>query len=176
MARGLRLALLAAGLALVADCARPSPSVNLPEGAYVLDGEAGLGLLSQCSRATPAKGEATFHPDAADIVRLEAELPQAIVDRAHIPPGGDWPHLDPAIAKSFAQAPKGWWRQYVGLVRQGRRFVYGNFVPAARGVAEDPAALAKSPEVVCDGGPAFFGAEYDPAAGRFTHLAFNGPG
>jgi hypothetical protein len=28
--------------------------------------------------------------------------------------------------------------------------------------------------IVCDGGPQFFGAEYDVEAGRISHLAFNG--
>jgi len=28
--------------------------------------------------------------------------------------------------------------------------------------------------MVCDGGPAFFGVEYDVAARRFTHFGFNG--
>jgi hypothetical protein len=27
---------------------------------------------------------------------------------------------------------------------------------------------------VCDGGPAFFGVEYDPATKRFSHFEFNG--
>ena len=28
--------------------------------------------------------------------------------------------------------------------------------------------------MVCDGGPAFFGVEYDPKTKTFTHFAFNG--
>jgi hypothetical protein len=31
------------------------------------------------------------------------------------------------------------------------------------------------PVVVCDGGPAFFGVEYDPEKKTFTHFEFNGP-
>ena len=30
------------------------------------------------------------------------------------------------------------------------------------------------PADVCDGGPRFFGAEWEPATGRVTHIAFNG--
>jgi len=29
-------------------------------------------------------------------------------------------------------------------------------------------------QVVCDGGPAFFGFEFDPAMGQFSNLEFNG--
>lgn len=68
--------------------------------------------------------------------------------------------------------PRGWARQYVGVVRDGRRFIYGNFFPL------DPTLDNRWREgliVVCDGGPDYFGVEYDIDRKEFSHLAFNGP-
>jgi hypothetical protein len=80
-----------------------------------------------------------------------------------------------AVAKKVRGAPQGWRRQYGGFLRDGRRFIYGNFYP--RGVGDDrPAAndWRHGPMTVCDGGHAFFGVEYDVDGHRFTHLDFNG--
>jgi hypothetical protein len=65
--------------------------------------------------------------------------------------------------------PNGFTRQYVGIVRNGRRFIYGNFAPA-ESAPRDPL----TPQIICDGGASYFGVEYEPASGRFTHTAFNG--
>ena len=75
----------------------------------------------------------------------------------------------------WSRAPDGWQRQYVGILRGGRRFVYGNFIPREVGQqSADPDQWRRAPTQICDGGPAFFGVEYDVAARRFTHFAFNG--
>ena len=67
--------------------------------------------------------------------------------------------------------PNGLARQYVGVVRDGRRFIYGNFFP--RGMYSDN-RWRESLIVICDGGPDFFGIEYDVERKEFSHLAFNG--
>ena len=120
-------------------------------------------MLRQCSRATPSPGQSTWQPTAADVLRFEAALPHALV--ALPAPGGvDW-----------RSAPQGWAREYVGIVRGGRRLIYGNFYPDE--IADTLVAAerrSQEPIVICDGGPGVFGAEYDVAADRITHLAFNG--
>ena len=60
-------------------------------------------------------------------------------------------------------------RQYVGLVRGGRRYVYGSFYPDS--IDGPPSYVI---EVVCDGGPTYFGVEFDLSRHAFTQLAFNG--
>ena len=135
------------------------PDAALPAGAIILDGAHAPGLLSQCSRRAPAPGEAVWQPAAADIVAVEAALPAALATRRFTEV--DW-----------SAWPQGWRRQYVGKVRGGRRFIYGSFVPRQSG--SENASPAPGPEIVCDGGPAFFGAEYEVAARRVSHLAFNG--
>lgn len=71
----------------------------------------------------------------------------------------------------FSDIPVGYHRQYVGVVRDGRRFIYGNFAPRDL----EPGVLNR-PIIVCDGGPQFFGVEYEPATERFTLVSFNGGG
>ena len=142
---------------LIGSCAAP-PDVR--GDAAILPGTAVSKLLDQCSRDIPAAGEATWRPEWQDVRKLEAALPAAVEAS---------PERRGLVV---ARLPIDWKRQYVGIVRNGERFIYGNFYPVRSGVAEDRLA---EPFVVCDGGPAYFGVEYDLKAGRFSHLAFNGP-
>ena len=60
-------------------------------------------------------------------------------------------------------------------MRDRRRFIYGNLYPRDLDRhAPDPGLWRQEPVIVCDGGPAIFGIEYDVEAGRITQLAFNG--
>jgi len=135
----------------------------LPADAAILPGSMARSLLGQCSRATPPLGESTWQPGEADILALEAALPAAL--RAQPPRSG---------ASDLARAPQGWRRQYVGIVRGGRRFVYGSFFPADSARHGAPDQWRRETLIVCDGGPAFFGVEYDVEGRRVTHLAYNG--
>jgi len=107
-------------------------------------------------------GEATWQPTWNDIARFEAALPSALA-------------ADPESRGLVDFHPTGEWvRQYVGLIRDGRRFIYGNFARRFRSESRIPAMDPTRPMMVCDGGPVFFGAEYDVEARRISHLAFNG--
>ena len=158
------MALLSFGLLLACTDADgnvqglPSAEATLPANAVILDAAAIPAMLRQCSRAAPAAGEGNWRPGPAEIAALEAALPAALGAQGR--PGPDWP-----------RAPEGWLRQYVGILRGDRRFIYGNFVPASPGAE---GRWRDQPVVICDGGPAFFGVEYDVQAHRFTHVAFNG--
>ena len=126
----------------------------------ILPGAAVSEILDQCSRDSPAAGEATWRPEWQDVLRLEAALPAAVTAS---------PERRDLIV---GQLPTGWKRQYVGILRNGERFIYGNFYPVRSGIEEGRIA---EPLIICDGGPAYFGVEYDLKAGRISHLAFNGP-
>jgi len=143
-------------LLLLAACAPASAQVR--GDIAILPGSAASELLEQCSRTTPKPGEGTWAPSWSDIAALEAALPAALTERTE------------ARALADRTPPEGWVRQYVGLIRDGRRFVYGNFVPQGSGPDPAPDQIL----MVCDGGPAFFGVEFEVEAGRITHLAFNG--
>jgi hypothetical protein len=157
--------LLIAGLAAACSDAGgangqlPADGPALPADAAILDGAAVPAMLRQCSRAAPAPGEGTWQPAAADILAFEAALPAELA--AHRFANVDW-----------SQWPQAWSRQYVGILRGGGKFIYGNFVP--RELADNRAGSGTTPRIICDGGPVFFGAEYDVAARRVTHIAFNG--
>ncbi len=101
-------------------------------------------------------------PTDGDIAVLETALAPALL--GHQIKGGP----------DFSRAPDGWQRQYVGYVRGGRRFIYGSFLYVGRHPPKRWRTGIGS-SGVCDGGPAEFGIEYDVAARRFTHMAFNGP-
>lgn len=131
---------------------------TLPPDAVVLPGRMVSTMLHQCSRQSPAIGESNWRPGADDILALEHLLPKALMAQAA--------KSDP----DWSSAPSGWRRQYVGIVLNGRRLIYGNFVP--KDVEAGP--WRTYPEIVCDGGPRFFGVVYDVAAHRITNVAFNG--
>ena len=61
--------------------------------------------------------------------------------------------------------------QYAGLIAGGRKFIYVN---SFRGDVGDFPNWKTQPVMVCDGGDAFFGAEYDPQTKTFANFAFNG--
>ena len=150
------LAVAFAGL-LLASCS--AAQIAMPASATVLpESEIGA-MLRQCSRATPPAGQGGWRPAAKDIVALETALPAALADAPQ------------ARRMSNGAPPTGWLRQYVGIVRDGRRYVYGNYAPGRDASNGD---WRRRPMIVCDGGPDFFGVEYDVEGRRFTHLAFNG--
>ena len=126
----------------------------------IFDAGQSKALLAQCSRHAPAPGEGGWLPSPGDIARLEGELPTAL----RTSPNKAGPDL--------AGAPQGWWRQYVGIVRNGRRSIYGNFFRASYYSGGDK--WRTSPFVVCDGGPTFFGVEYDAEKGKIIDIEFNG--
>lgn len=153
--RYFRMLVLPALLTAGCGCA-----ARLPGDATILTGAAVPQMLQQCSRGAPSAGEASWQPAASHILALEALLPGALDVRRY---SGD---LD------WTKAPQGWRRQYVGIVRDGRRFIYGNFFPRR----DDLGTLEWRSQAVqvCDGGPVYFGVEYDVERGVFTQLDFNG--
>jgi hypothetical protein len=155
----MRSKLLAIAAFTVFGIARAEAALPLPDGAVVLPATLRAQLLGQCSRGAPSPGEAGWQPGAADIAALEAALPAALA-------------ADPHHSAYFSRAPVGWRRQYVGIVRHGQRFIYGNFFMRGLGGG----TWEREPVIVCDGGTSFFGVDYDAEAGRIVGLAFNGVG
>jgi hypothetical protein len=133
----------------------PSQAARMPVGARIFTGASVARMLHQCSRPAPEAGEANWTPRAADIIALETALPAALKAEQR--------------SRDWSAFPQDYMRQYVGIVRKGRRYVYGNFAPRHGG---GPAT--DKPIIVCDGGASFFGAEYDVGARKISHLAFNG--
>jgi hypothetical protein len=51
---------------------------------------------------------------------------------------------------------------YVGILTNGKKLIYANFSPRS------------GPDMVCDGGPRFWGVVFDPLTNKFSDLEFNG--
>jgi hypothetical protein len=123
-------------------------------------------LLQQCSRYTPQHVQGFWKPNAAQIKELEARLPAALA-RA-------WP----AWADRLKPFKIG--RQYGGLIVSGRKVIYVNGYQAEVSDFDgsDIAYWSKDSKnravAVCDGGPTFFGAVYDPEERTFRDFSFNG--
>jgi hypothetical protein len=144
----------------VASCGETDSPVKATRNRVVFSGANANALFQQCSRGVPTPGDGEWRPTEADLDAFEAELPKALAKQ---PEATDADSGNPLAS---------WRKQYVGIVRGKQRFIYGNFFPASMAVEFDDWRL--QPVMVCDGGPSFFGAEFDVSARRITHLQFNG--
>lgn len=147
-----------AACALVTGCAPPATWRDLDIS--ILSPNVGARALHVCSRDPPAPANGFWRPNLEDIAALEAMLPDAVA-------------ADPYAGSVLTnRPPKGWRRQYIGLERDGRRTIYGNFFPRYAQAGD----WRRRPFDLCDGGPKYFGVEYDPATRRIIDLEFNGMG
>lgn len=150
-----------AGLFLIAGIvsAMAAPLWRAQDGA-VMPPDKAKDLLHQCSRPSPQNVTGTWLPQAAQISELEARLP---------------PLLERNLAGQRHPDIAHYARQYAGLVQKDRRIIYVNgFWLHPSDPAVKSGVWRTRANMVCDGGNAFFGVEYDPMTKGFTHLVFNG--
>lgn len=126
-------------------------------GLFILPVNAGQSLLRQCSRGTPNVSQ-FWNPSPEQIQKLESLLPQ------YLRHGTD---RNPSIPDNVE-----YHRQYVGIVVNGKRLIYGNFYPAS---VSDIFDEKSTPVVVCDGGASFWGIVFEPESSVFLDLQVNGP-
>lgn len=147
--------------AMAAIIAMTGPaSAAKPQRATVLTGKAMSEVLKQCSRAAPLKGEGWFKPTTAQIATLDRLAATKLTGRTGVPK-----------IRTGAELTRRYAVEVVGIVRGGRRFVYGNYYPLSmqEGMKDAPV-----PMVVCDGGASFFGIEMDATRGVVTQFDTNG--
>ena len=135
---------------------------TLPARVAVLPAEMGPALLHQCSRGVPAADD-FWTPSPEDVLAAEKALPHFM---AHAKCHAPIHPVDEYI------------RQYVGITSGGRRLLYLNAVHF-KIVDRMPGSGQQldwkvTPIIVCDGGTAFWGVDYDVAAKSFGKLACNG--
>lgn len=160
-----RFVLSVLALAISAGAAtEATTSPQLPVNAYRITLDRASSLFDQCSRDAPTLDGAAFEPETADILRLETQLVAILSGHS------DTDGIDPALR--FTSDPKSYARQYAGYRLAGRPMIYGNFLPMSDHL--DGKALATEALIVCDGGPSFFGVEYDVERQTVTRVAFNG--
>jgi hypothetical protein len=162
--RGRSAACLALVALALAACGRdrppakkapPAPVVVRADQGAVLKGAEGRSLFDQCTRPVPQIREGYWDPSPADIRQLEADLAAWL--RTHKLPESPEP-----IQQS--------WRQYAGFIRVGRRLIYVNAFP---GPLYEGGYWKHEAEEVCAGGPAYYGAVYDPQTRTFGEVKFN---
>jgi hypothetical protein len=162
--------LLACAIAATGAPLAQSMQIRLPGAAtFILPAHAGRSLLSQCSRGAPAGVSRFWSPSTEQIQRLESLLPGYVRAEAG---------ADRRIPDNVE-----YHRQYIGIVVNDRRLIYGNFYPASvldlfldARRSDQPRIDEKStPVVVCDGGPSFWGIVFDPESNEFRDLQTNGP-
>lgn len=131
-------------------------AVGAANGVFILPPDQGAALLKQCSRPTPDGATAFWTPSRGDIAELERRLV---------------PFLKSTKSGSAVLPLSRFHRQYIGFVKDGKRYIYGSFyIPWP-----DTENEASRPVIVCDGGKSFWGIVYSVKAQSFSALRFNGP-
>ena len=123
-------------------------------GAYSFPPDKGPLLVQQCSRDSPRDAKDFFKPTPSQIVELEERL---------------GPYLDGVRPDIHFQDYN---RQYVGFMKSGVRYIYGNFFKPEPG----DWSLALEPVIICDGGDVAWGVVYSLESKAFQDLHFNGVG
>jgi hypothetical protein len=144
------------GILLVSGtvCAAALPELDARLG-VIFPAAKARDLLHQCSRSS-LKASGTWTPDKNQIAILEKGLVAALA-------AADG-------AQNYKRDITHVARQYGGILISGRKLIYVNGFPGRTSDSD----WRRHAMLVCDGGPAFFGAEYDPANRTFTGLEFNG--
>ena len=133
--------------------AEPVPATK-PEDRVILAKEIAPPTLLGQTRATQF-----WTPPLGDILSLERQLPDYLRQKVE-PRRGETP--------LWKKAPS-YKRQYVGILKSGRRVIYANFF--CRATSAD---WLHQLVMVKDGGDCYFRLEYDVTSGRFSELQVNG--
>jgi hypothetical protein len=152
--------------------APPVPIVQLdPAKGAILPVSKTERLARQCSRKSPGPVTGTWSPTRTMIADLEFTLGEELEQKLK------------AIPEAGAK-PQDYYRQYAGLLIDGRQVIYINGVHNSvidRDLAREQGAgrpqrglWSNEPVMICDGGTLTFGVEYDPATKAFDRFAFNG--
>ena len=146
--------------------------------------ERALQLLKQCSRTRFPAVRETWQPTIEQLPALEETVAAILEGRL----------AKYRWSESYRPHARDYYRQYVGIVLNGRKVIYINGfgtsyswhvqmwprpitaleLQALPEAFRDPDSWRRVPVVVCDGGPTYFGAIYDPEAGRVDEFSFNG--
>ena len=137
-----------------------------PQLAVILPPDSARSLVKQCTRVVPSHIEGVWQPTTAQVAAFETALA---------------PVLRLALRRSVRPSARGfsvrdYYRQYGGLVVDGKQIIYVNAFHAGflHYLEPDTASWHRSAVNVCDGAEWFFGAEYDVGSGRVRNLHFNG--
>jgi hypothetical protein len=134
-----------------------------PAFSVVMHGKEAQILLNQWSRSTPEEVKSYWNPADSDIASLESNFKKLYNLTWHI-----------AVQKIDSLDKFGF--QYAGIIINGEKFIYINAFPlnSVKELKQLKLNPAKTPVMVCDGGPSFWGAVFNIKTKEFSMLAFNG--
>jgi len=142
-----------------------------PEWSVVFPAERVATLVKQCSRPVPGPIETGWLPEPEMIRQFDIALVPVFREAAN----------KAGIEGARPGAPSEYYRQYGGIVVDGRRLIYVNGFNAsmlelgAKLRPPRPATDWRAVAIdVCDGWTGYFGAEYDPATRTVQNFHFNG--
>jgi hypothetical protein len=121
--------------------------------------EFGADSLRQCSRPSPTGVSGFWAPAEHQLDDVEARLETFMSS-------------EPLLASGSTLS--GYYRQYTGIVRNEKLYIYGSFFLKAS-VARWGSEWSPAPPA-CDGGSSFWGIVYSLDTQAFQELELNGPG
>lgn len=132
----------------------------LPKNVFILPISAGPELMKQCSRDTPQNVTEFWELGIGQVDDFDHRIDDFFYQR-HLK---GW--------KSNTEDLKNFHRQYLGIVTDGKRLIYGSFYDP---IDYDSGIEAAKAQIWCDGGPDVFGLEYDPTQKKILDMQMNGP-
>lgn len=133
---------------------QPAPALN-PNGVIFTVEQTEASLI-----AIWPEPEGAWQPTAADIAKLEEDLPEFLksAEDRHLRP-------DPPI---WEREPE-YMRQYLGIIEDGEQIIYANFFCTIHDIDWRNELV-----FVSDGGDCFFSVKYNPTSKEFFDLSVNG--
>jgi hypothetical protein len=140
----------------------------IPSWAAVLPSQNAAAVGQPCGPPLHA-AEGIWSPTQEDISRLERELDRVLEKSL----------ARSALPDSLRPAVTDYYRQYAGVVVNGKRLInvtgfHRQYLAAVQRLNADTTAWRTQPVLFCDGGEFYFGATYDPSDGHFITFQFNG--
>lgn len=157
----MRLVCAVLAAALLFSTGAQARSLLNPQWGTIFQASQAVQLAHQCSRAGPSPISGTWQPTFQQIAALEPKLSDLLTSQ-----------LTPYAKGRFTAA--NYYRQYGGLVVNGRQIIYVNGFHRDLVMTTPDANWLTRAVLICDGGVIAFGVEYDPATGTLSHFAFNG--
>jgi hypothetical protein len=142
---------LVVGLSLLAACSRAQ--IVSPRSVILKPKDAPK-VVKSCNPEIPPDITGYWTPSIADAQQMEALLPDFL--------------LNSPIHRQFSD----YYRQYVGVIADGRKLVYVNaFITPSEWHVD----WRTEPVAVCGGGSDYWRVAFDPQTKQFSHWDVNGP-
>lgn len=148
---------------------------TMPANVVALEPEHGPELVRPCNSVGPENARDFFKPTPQEIAASESATSALLQERrAEYEQSGSRPQSRPK-AFNWPDERSSYYRQYIGYVADGRRMIYGVFLPSGQMTSSERFQLwfPKRPMIVCDAGPSIFMTQYDIEKGAILRIDFS---